>query len=134
MERTTSQKEIILEHLKSVETHPSAETVYLSVKKKLPRISKGTVYRILKGLKEKGEIQEIPGEISRYDGKTSSHAHFFCEKCQKIFDVFEKYIILKDKKLNPIRFALQLSNGVKVGKIKNYQIYFYGCCKNCQKK
>ena len=121
MERITSQKEIILDYLKSVETHPSAEAVYSVAKKRLPRISRGTVYRILKSLKEKGAIQEIPGEISRYDGNTSPHIHFFCEKCRKIFDVFEKCGIVKNKKL-------------KVGKIKNYQIYFYGNCKKCSKR
>lgn len=119
MERTTSQKEIILDYLKNVKIHPSAETVYSAVKKKLPRISRGTVYRVLKNLKNKGKIQEIPAEVSRYDGDISPHAHFFCECCQKIFDVFEKCGILQHKK-------------TKVGKIKNYQIYFYGCCKKCR--
>lgn len=119
IERITCQKKIILDYLKSVKTHPSAETIYLAVKKKLPQISRGTVYRNLKKLKEKGLILEIPLGISRYDGDTLPHAHFFCESCGKIFDVFEKNFILKQKKL-------------KVGKIKNYQIYFYGTCQNCQ--
>lgn len=120
-ERITSQKKIILDYLKEVNTHPSAEDIYLKVRKKLPRISLGTVYRILKSLREKGEIREIPYEVSHYDGNTSPHAHFICQKCKKIFDVFEKCNILKHKK-------------TKVGKIKNYQIYFYGTCKNCQKR
>lgn len=120
-ERITSQKEVILNYLKSVTCHPSAEKIYLAVKKKLPRISLGTVYRNLKNLKRKGEIQEIPYGVSHYDGNLSPHAHFICQKCRKIFDVFEKCNILKSKK-------------IKVGKIKNYQIYFYGSCNNCQKK
>lgn len=120
-ERITSQKEVILNYLKSATSHPSAEEIYLVVKKKLPRISLGTVYRNLKNLKRKGEIQEIPYEVSHYDGNLSPHAHFICQKCRKIFDVFEKCNILKSKK-------------TKVGKIKNYQIYFYGSCNNCQKK
>jgi len=120
MERITSQKEIILNYLKNVKTHPSAEDVYSSVKKDLPRISKSTVYRILKNLAEKGEIQELKGDISHYDGDISFHSHFFCEKCQKIFDIFEKYEDFKNKKLD-------------IGKIKKYQIYFYGYCKNCKK-
>lgn len=120
-ERITCQKEIILSHLRSVTSHPSAEEIYSVVKKRLPRISLGTVYRNLKNLKEKREIQEIPSEVSHYDANISPHAHFFCEKCRKIFDLFEKCNILKQKK-------------TKVGKIKNYQIYFYGICKNCQRK
>ena len=119
-ERITNQKKIILEYLKSIKTHPSAEMVYLVVRKKLPQISLSTVYRILKNLKEKGEILEISVDgVSHYDGEISPHAHFVCQRCKKIFDVFEKWVILKHKKL-------------KVGKINTYQIYFYGSCKNCQ--
>lgn len=122
--RITSQNRIILDYLKSVTSHPSAEEIYLAVRKRLPRISMGTVYRNLKKLKEKGEIQEIPCEISHYDGDISSHAHFICQKCNKIFDIFDacrECSILKRKK-------------IKVGEIKNYQIHFYGLCKKCQKK
>jgi len=117
-ERVTSQKKIILDFLKSVKTHPSTEEVYLAVKKKLPRISLGTVYRNLKDLKEKGEIQEVFSGVSHYDGDMSPHAHFICEKCDKIFDIFEKIDVPKK---------------TKVGKIKNYQVYYYGFCKKCKK-
>lgn len=125
IERITNQKKIIIEYLKKTKEHPSAEVVYQVVKKKLPQISRGTVYRILNNLKEKKEIQEIPLKgLSRFDGDTSSHAHFVCQKCQKVFDVFEEVCreceIVKKQK-------------IKVGKIKNYKIIFYGFCKKCSK-
>lgn len=122
-ERETSQKKIILNYLIGVKNHPSAEEIYIKVKKSLPSLSRGTVYRILKNLKEKKIIQEIPSSISRYDGDTSSHAHFICNKCDKIFDIFnacKDCKIIKNKK-------------TKVGKINNYQVYFYGKCKFCEK-
>ena len=119
-ERLTNQKRVILEYLKSVKTHPSTKEVYFEVKKKLPQISLGTVYRVLNQLKEKGEVREILTEVSHFDGDTSFHSHFICEKCKKIFDVFEEIPELKNKKL-------------KVGKIKDYQIIFYGICKKCKK-
>ncbi len=121
MERLTPQKKIILDYLKSVKTHPSAEEVYNAVKKKLPHLSLGTVYRILKKLKEKGEIVEINYNISHFDGDTSPHMHFICENCNKIFDIFEK----------DFPFS---KNKIKVGKIKNYQVYIYGVCKKCLSK
>ena len=118
-ERLTSQKQLIVDYLKSVKNHPSAETIFKQVRKKLPRISLATVYRILNNLKQREEILEIPSEQRRYDGNTSSHSHFICQCCKNISDVFDKCHILKTKK-------------TKVGKIKKYQIYFYGECKNCQ--
>ncbi|MCX6721737.1 MAG: transcriptional repressor [Candidatus Staskawiczbacteria bacterium] len=55
-ERMTAQKSFIFGFLKSVKTHPTAETVYEEVKKKLPTISQGTVYRVLNNFKDKGQI------------------------------------------------------------------------------
>ena len=122
-ERITCQKKIILDYLKSVKTHPTAEDIYFSVKKKLPQISRGTVYRNLKILREKGKILEIPSVISHYDADISSHAHFVCQKCDKIFDIFDvcrECKIIKKKR-------------IKLGKIQGYNLNFYGICKNCQK-
>ena len=122
MERNTSQKQIIKEYLCSVETHPSAEEVFLAVQKKLPTISKATVYRILKSFKENGLIQEIISNVSHFDGDLSAHAHFICNKCHKVFDVFESKVQIKYKK------------NIKAGEIDSHQVYFYGICNKCQKQ
>lgn len=122
-ERQTIQKSIILEHLKKIKTHPSAEQVYIAVKRKMPNISKGTVYRVLNNFKEKGQIQEIPSDVARYDGDNSLHAHFICLDCGSIADIYEYCagcsVLKKTKK--------------KVGEIKYYQMHFYGKCKKCEK-
>lgn len=122
-ERLTSQKKIILEYIKNTKSHPSADVVYKEVRKKLPRISKATVYRILKNLKKKGEVIEIPSKpCARYDGNTSFHAHFFCEKCGRLFDIEDSFLRVSEiKKL-------------KVGKVNKCLISFYGICKECQGK
>lgn len=124
-ERLTNQKRVILDYLHSVKTHPTAENVFLKVRKKLPQISQGTVYRILNNLLEKGEAQIIPvNGTAHFDGDISPHAHFICQKCSKVFDVLCNCCgcnVLKNKK-------------TKVGKIKKYKIYFYGNCRCCKKK
>jgi Fe2+ or Zn2+ uptake regulation protein len=120
MERLTNQKQVIIDYLKNIKTHPSAEEVYLNVKKKLPRISQGTVYRILKNFKEKGEVCELNTNVSHFDADISPHGHFMCEKCNKIYDLFGKFCKFDCKHL-------------KIGKVKNYQIHLYGVCKKCQK-
>ena len=123
-ERLTSQKQIILDYLMGVKTHPTAEMVYSAVRKKLPRISQGTVYRILNNFVNKKKAQVISSKgISHFDGDTSYHAHFICENCDKVFDIFDicpQCDILKKKK-------------TKVGKINHYKIYFYGNCNKCKK-
>src|SRR3989344_3001733 len=59
MERLTCQKKIILDYLKSVQSHPSAEIIFKEAKKKLPQISLGTVYRNLNTLKQKGRFRKF---------------------------------------------------------------------------
>ncbi|WP_419550310.1 transcriptional repressor, partial [Paratractidigestivibacter faecalis] len=44
--RNTVQREIILEELRGLANHPTADEVYESVHAKHPSISKATVYRI----------------------------------------------------------------------------------------
>lgn len=122
-ERLTSQKQIVLDYLRDVKIHPTAEKVCREVRKKLPRISQGTVYRVLNNFKEKGIIQAFPvaGAV-RFDMDTSPHAHFICQKCGRVYDVFDvcgRCKILAGKK-------------IKVGKINYFKIYFYGKCKKCK--
>ncbi len=119
-ERRTKQKKIIEEYLKSTYSHPSAETVYINVKKKLPTISKGTVYRILKNLKAKKRIQEIPTDISRWDFNEKPHPHFVCSHCGCIFDIDEE-------------IKLPLPSELEIGKVECCKIIFNGSCTNCQK-
>jgi len=121
-ERMTAQKSFVFNYLMSVKTHPTAEKVYKEVKKKLPNISQGTVYRVLNNFKDKGKIQAIDTKDNvHFDADISDHAHFICEKCGKVFDVYDECShcgILKNRR-------------TKVGKINKYQIKFYGKCKKC---
>lgn len=125
IERMTSQKKIVLEYLKSVKTHPPAEVIFKEVRKSLPAISQTTVYRILNNLKSKNQLQTIfVGKTTFFDGDTSDHAHFICEECGKVFDIFDvcsRCDILKNKR-------------TKIGKINHFKIKFYGICQKCKSK
>lgn len=122
-ERMTAQKSFVLEYLKSVKTHPSAELIYKQVKKKLPNISQGTVYRVLNNFREKGQILAIDTKDNvHFDGDISDHAHFICDICGNVYDVISECAdcgILKGKK-------------TKEGTITGYKINFYGVCNNCK--
>ncbi len=120
-ERATKQKKVVEEYLSSACCHPSADTVYENVKKKLPSISKATVYRILRNLHKKGEIQEIPTERSRWDYNEKPHPHFKCDHCNAIFDIEEPIDIPERRSLD-------------IGEVEYYRIVFCGVCNKCIKK
>ncbi|MBI9075673.1 MAG: transcriptional repressor [Desulfatibacillum sp.] len=87
--RMTRQRKVILEELKKVKSHPTADQVYEMVRKRLPRISLATVYRNLETLSTAGEVLklEISGTQRRYDGDTSDHHHARCAMCGAVMDI-----------------------------------------------
>ena len=87
--RKTKQKEAILEVLRGTNSHPTADWIYSEVRKDIPNISLGTVYRNLRLLCESGEISELDlcGTLARFDARRDNHYHFRCEKCGLVFDV-----------------------------------------------
>jgi Fur family ferric uptake transcriptional regulator len=121
--RLTSQRQVILEELQKVTSHPTANEVYDMVRKRLPRIGLGTVYRNLDLLAEKGIIKklEVGGEQKRFDGDTSPHYHIRCVRCNRVEDIF----IERDKKLE--KNAASCCNY----KILDHHVQFSGICSNC---
>ena len=87
--RMTRQRAVILEELRKVKSHPTADEVYSIVRERLPRISLGTVYRNLDFLADTGEILklEAAGSTKRFDGDVSWHQHVRCMHCGRIGDV-----------------------------------------------
>ncbi|MCL1985422.1 MAG: transcriptional repressor, partial [Betaproteobacteria bacterium] len=83
------QRTIILEELRKVVTHPTADEVYTLVRRRLPRISLGTVYRNLDLLAEQGRITKIEfaGNSKRFDANTHHHQHAHCRKCGRVADI-----------------------------------------------
>ena len=87
--RMTRQRTVILEELRKVCTHPTADELYAMVRARMPRIRLGTVYRNLDFLAESGQILKIDaaGSIRHYDGDMRPHQHVRCTMCGKIGDV-----------------------------------------------
>ena len=121
--RETRQREAILNLLRHTDSHPTADWIYDEVRKVIPNISKGTVYRNLKILREDGEISELnlSGTISRYDGNHENHYHFRCEKCGMVFNLEEPVNKELDEKIAK-------STGFKVS---YHHLEFRGICKDC---
>ena len=87
MKRYSKQRACILENLKNREDHPTAEMVYESVRKEIPNISMGTVYRNLKELADHHKILCFTQNgRDHFDGKEFPHIHVCCTQCGKIED------------------------------------------------
>ncbi len=65
MLKYSKQRESIKNFLVTRYDHPTAETVYLNIRREFPNISLGTVYRNLNLLAEIGEIQKLSRESDR---------------------------------------------------------------------
>ena len=126
MRRETKQREAILRVLMNSKSHPTADLIYEEVKKEIPKISKGTVYRNLKVLQESGQVSELNlnGTISRFEVKQDSHYHFRCEKCGRVSDIDMPVDRELDRHIEKI-------TGLK---ISYHQLEFRGLCKDCQKR
>src|SRR3712207_2964563 len=85
----TSQRRAVLEALEEARGHPSAEDVYLIVKKKNPRVALGTGYQALSVLEEIGVVgskhwSESP---TRYDLNVEPHLDIRCVRCGEVSEV-----------------------------------------------
>jgi Fur family ferric uptake transcriptional regulator len=121
--RMTQSRKAILSVLAGSMEHPTAEEVHRMVRRGLPRISLGTVYRNLDELARHGLVRtvNVAGAQRRYDAVLSDHHHVVCEKCGRIEDV-------------EVRDAQRLEALLVDG--KGYQVHgcslcFTGVCREC---
>lgn len=85
----TSQRRAVLDALDEARGHPSAEDVYLIVKRKNPKVALGTVYQALSVLEEIGVIgakhwSESP---TRYDLNLEPHLDIRCVYCGRVSEI-----------------------------------------------
>jgi Fe2+ or Zn2+ uptake regulation protein len=123
MTRRTKQRAAILELLRGDYIHLTADQIYDEVRKEIPNISKGTVYRNLKVLQEMGLVSEVSlnDTVSRFEAKRDDHYHFRCQGCGRVLDVDE-----------PINKELDRRIAEKTGfKISYHQLEFRGLCQEC---
>jgi Fur family ferric uptake transcriptional regulator len=125
MMRLTTQRQIILEELAKVKTHPTASELYDMVRKRLPRIGLGTVYRNLELMAENGMILklEVGGTQKRFDATTDTHYHIRCSNCGKVDDIDTPVMD------ELVREAAASSSYQVLG----HHVEFSGICPGCQK-
>ncbi|MFH1010824.1 MAG: transcriptional repressor [bacterium] len=123
--QVTRQRKIILEELQRNPTHPTASELYELVRRRLPRISLGTVYRNLEMLCKRGVVQKLEhgGDQKRFDAVTKNHYHLRCILCGQIADA-------PMKPLTDLETALQPISDYD---IIAHRLEFIGLCPKCQK-
>ena len=88
--RTTPQLAVVLEAVRTSGTdHPTAERIYDRVRRVLPSISLGTVYRNLQRLVQEGKIgaAQLGARSLHYDPTATPHDHFVCRSCGRVEDL-----------------------------------------------
>lgn len=120
--RNTKQLQIIWDAVKDDKSHPTADQIYDRVRKKLPNISLGTVYRNLQKLVSDEKLQVLMrGRSQHFDPLVECHQHFICELCDRVYDV----LIDNQREVKPIKLPHE---GFRV---TSHQLAFYGICKHC---
>lgn len=125
MEKYSKQREEVFNCIKETKAHPTAEEIYMNLKLKNPNISRGTVYRNLNLLVEKGLVNKVSnsGKPDKYDYICNPHSHAICKNCGKVYD-FE--ILLDDKIVDSIKTQTELEEF-------SNEFTIYGICKSCKK-
>jgi Fe2+ or Zn2+ uptake regulation protein len=120
--RNTKQLQLIWDTIKDDKSHPTADQIYDRVRKKLPSISLGTVYRNLQKLVSDKKLQVLMrGRSQHFDPLVERHQHFICELCDRVYDV----LIDNRREIRPVKLPHE---GFKV---TSHQLAFYGTCKHC---
>ncbi len=119
--RNTKQLEVIWDAVKNETSHPTADQIYEKVRKDLPNISLGTVYRNLQKLVSLEKLRVLSvGRSKHFDPLVKHHQHFICEQCNQVYDVFVDMPRIVPPKLPQEGF-----------KVTSHQLAFYGTCTDC---
>jgi len=124
--KLTQQRIEIFREVARTVNHPDIETVFRSVRKKMPTVSLDTVYRALGLFSDLGLVKTVrlPNARIRFDANTDVHHHFICRKCGAILDFdYRDFDALKVP-----------TAATKLGRVESRHIELRGTCAACQEK
>lgn len=119
----TVQRRVVFETMLQRNDHPTVDQIYDVVRKRLPEVSRATVYRSLETLVEMRVIKRAhhPGTVARFD-TNSHHHHLICNGCGRMLD-------FDDPRLED----LPISNHAAAGfRVDDYSVHVMGSCADCQ--
>ena len=121
--RHSKQRTRILDLLHHTKSHPTAIMIFEELRREIPSLSLGNVYRNLNILVEQGLIRELKmgSTYDRFDGVVAPHYHFICERCGEISDLDLPH----NEALNE-----EVRKQTK-GRVNYHRLEFYGACAKC---
>ncbi|GAA2356057.1 Fur family transcriptional regulator [Streptomyces cuspidosporus] len=122
--RMTSQRRVVAEVLDGDHVHLTADEVHARAARRLPEISRATVYNTLGELVSLGEVTEVStdGRAKRYDPNAHHpHQHLVCSGCGTIRDVHPTGNPLADLPAEE-RFGFTVSE---------VEVTYHGLCPSC---
>ncbi|MGM9593053.1 MAG: Fur family transcriptional regulator [Candidatus Onthomonas sp.] len=124
-QRNSRQRQMILDAVQTRCDHPTADQIYLDVRGKDERISRGTVYRNLGILSEDGAITNVKVPAAdRFDSRLDLHYHLFCTGCGRVFDAPLSY-----------RAEFDAQVAAETGfQVSRHRVIFEGLCPECVKE
>lgn len=122
--RETPQRRLVYDAVARTDSHPTAEWVHARVRRAMPRISLGTVYRNLQLLVADGRLRMWKrGRTARFDADLSRHDHFACERCGLLID------LERDEE----SFASEKKLRARGHEVRDRILEFVGLCRTCRK-
>jgi Fur family peroxide stress response transcriptional regulator len=122
----TVQRRTILEVLAGRTDHPTADQVLAAVRRRMPDVSRTTVYRVLDTLVRLGLAVKTahPGAAVRFDPRTERHHHLVCTDCERVIDLHA-----------PELDALRLPDTRRLGfAVEDFSLHIRGLCSDCQEE
>ena len=121
--KVTHQRTEVFRELAATTEHPDAETIYRQVRRRIPAISRDTVYRTLSALEERGLVRkaEILFSRGRYDANMEHHHHFVCTMCGLVCDFCSD-------ELNDLPVPASVSS---MGSVESSHVQLRGICSAC---
>lgn len=120
--RCTPQRLAVYHYMHGNSRHPSVDDVWTFVRKRIPSITRESVYRILNEFADAGILYRMDKIGSaHYDSSPDSHGHLICEKCGKVTD-------FDFSELPP------LPSGIPAKSIRHIELRLAWICPACEKK
>jgi Fur family peroxide stress response transcriptional regulator len=123
--KMTHQRLEIFRELATTEEHPDAETLYRAVVRRVPTVSRDTVYRTLAMLGGLGLVTPLgpQREGVRFEANQEPHHHYVCVECGLVRD-------FESEELSRLRVPTAVT---RLGTIEDAHVEVRGLCARCQR-